>query len=611
MIKLRNENYENTFYLFIIICAGFFLRLYKLDFQSLWVDELHTLIECNPEISWYDTTTAVLTLECKSPLYFYLIKIICSVFGYTSLIARLVSVIAGTAGIYAMYLLGKEIFDKRIGLIASALICVNYFHIYYSQEARGYTLYFLFTVLSFLFFIKTLKTLTKKNAILYGVTTLLSLHFHPFAILVIIAQGLLTLIFFLSEENKIKMTLFKRFFLGYLIIIIGFAPLITNVLTTVSSITESWIPKPTQGYFVDYFYEFFGYSELLKPVLLTIIICYLANAFISKDETNKYSGISFSFMLISVSLVTVFLIPYLYSILRIPVVVSRYLINILPLFLLMISTGIGMMQNKFVRGSILFIFVIISLLDLFIIKDYYNVPTKTQFRELAEYVKLNSDKPYLILTEKTPWQQSYYMNLFEIKSELKQVKKEAFVDSLITSYQSSVFWLIGAHGDERLTPQKEKLLETRFLLAKSRDFLDAWARLYIPIDNGGNSTKLNYNNFRVEDTNVILGDSVITLWEENLRISKPVALSPGNYTIRILSNGTPYKKVFPHLNVYINDSLIGNYFTGPTFESSPAFHFKKSNTDSILVKIKMDNDENAGGKEDRNGFIKTIYLIKD
>ncbi len=41
----------NNFFLFLILILASFLRLFNADFQSLWDDEIVTMIESNPNIS--------------------------------------------------------------------------------------------------------------------------------------------------------------------------------------------------------------------------------------------------------------------------------------------------------------------------------------------------------------------------------------------------------------------------------------------------------------------------------------------------------------------------------------------------------------------------------
>ena len=61
---------------------------------------------------------------------------------------RLPSIIAGTLAIPALYLLGRELYDRRTGLVAAAFGAASPLLIWYSQEARMYAFVELFGLLA-------------------------------------------------------------------------------------------------------------------------------------------------------------------------------------------------------------------------------------------------------------------------------------------------------------------------------------------------------------------------------------------------------------------------------------------------------------------------------
>ena len=180
-IEAFNKNYVFIF-LFLILALSVFLRLYKLDFKSLWIDELYTIVPANP-----NNDLESIVRYCKSdqpPLFFFLLHYWFKIFPYSPFFGRLLSVVIGVLGVAAMYFLGAEIKNRETGLYASALSAINYFHIYYSQECRFYSLLFLLTVVSFIFFLRSLKYKTKKNYLLYVLSTIGLLYTQYFGIIV-------------------------------------------------------------------------------------------------------------------------------------------------------------------------------------------------------------------------------------------------------------------------------------------------------------------------------------------------------------------------------------------------------------------------------------------
>ena len=128
------------------------LRVYHVDFQSMWLDELYTMAVTNPDLTWSQFHKEIVSRESFPFLYFIIVKGFYVAFGYSSLVARMVSVLAGILGVYAVYLLGKKIHTKQVGLFASLFVAVSNYHIYISQDARAYSLYFLFLCIPYMYY---------------------------------------------------------------------------------------------------------------------------------------------------------------------------------------------------------------------------------------------------------------------------------------------------------------------------------------------------------------------------------------------------------------------------------------------------------------------------
>ena len=91
----------------------------------------------------------------QSPLYFYLVDIGYRFFGVTVLTSRLPNIIFGSLIVFITFLLGKEIFNRRTGLIAAFLSGLSAFNIFYNIEMDIIATFF--TLLSLYFFIKGLR----------------------------------------------------------------------------------------------------------------------------------------------------------------------------------------------------------------------------------------------------------------------------------------------------------------------------------------------------------------------------------------------------------------------------------------------------------------------
>ena len=115
MRKLLKVINQNGILIGLLIVATF-LRFYKLDFQSLWLDEIYTMNISNPDFSLKKFHSEMLLREGFPYLYYILVKISYFFFGYEPYVARAVSAVAGIASVYVIYRLGKELGNKKIGL---------------------------------------------------------------------------------------------------------------------------------------------------------------------------------------------------------------------------------------------------------------------------------------------------------------------------------------------------------------------------------------------------------------------------------------------------------------------------------------------------------------
>jgi uncharacterized membrane protein len=199
-ISFFNSKFSGYLFFFGILAVGIFLRLYKLDFKSMWLDELYSIVPVNP-----DNSVSFIVNHCKAdqpPFYFLLLHYWFKLTPYTSISGRLLSSILGIFGIIAIYFLGKEINNQRTGLFASFLTAINFYHIYYSQELRFYSLLFLLTVLSFHFFIRSIKKQDLASYALYTLSTIALLYTQYFGMLVFAIQGAIFVIYVIFTGRR-------------------------------------------------------------------------------------------------------------------------------------------------------------------------------------------------------------------------------------------------------------------------------------------------------------------------------------------------------------------------------------------------------------------------
>ena len=106
--------------------------------------------------------------------------------GTSEFSVRLLSVLFGTASVFIIYLLGAHIFNKKVGIYSALLVAFSPLHIYFSQEARTYSLFFALTLLSMYFYSKLNKVTSKWIISGYLISTVFLIYSHLYALLIVL-----------------------------------------------------------------------------------------------------------------------------------------------------------------------------------------------------------------------------------------------------------------------------------------------------------------------------------------------------------------------------------------------------------------------------------------
>ena len=180
---------------------GAILRFYNLGYNSLWLDEASTLtfaVKSIPDI-WQATTAG----EFNPPL-FYWTEHIMLIFGNSEVVLRFIPALLGVLTIPLIYLVGKEFMDRNTGIIAAAAFAFSPFLVFYSQEARAYSMMLFFVTFSMVFYFRALKNNDIRDWALFGILSALAFWSHFYAMVII---GALVLYALYELYPKIKSNL--------------------------------------------------------------------------------------------------------------------------------------------------------------------------------------------------------------------------------------------------------------------------------------------------------------------------------------------------------------------------------------------------------------------
>lgn len=142
---------KNNVILLLILFLSLVIRLISLN-QSLWLDEaINVFYAKSNDFVWFVTKYPMGDFHPAG--WFATLWVWGNIFGWSETSVRMPSVIFGILTVLFTYLIGKELFSKKIGLVGALLLSLAPLHIYYSQEARMYSLSALAVTFSFYSFI--------------------------------------------------------------------------------------------------------------------------------------------------------------------------------------------------------------------------------------------------------------------------------------------------------------------------------------------------------------------------------------------------------------------------------------------------------------------------
>lgn len=120
---------------FIVLALGVLIRLYGLDRQSLWLDELYSVQSSRS----LESLRYFYTWDLHPPLYSLALWAWMSVAGTSEWVVRLPSALSGCAMLFVIWFLGRERLGATVALAFLGLAAFSSRAIYFSQEARSYS----------------------------------------------------------------------------------------------------------------------------------------------------------------------------------------------------------------------------------------------------------------------------------------------------------------------------------------------------------------------------------------------------------------------------------------------------------------------------------------
>ncbi len=460
-----------------VILLGITLRLYDLGAESFWVDEV-TMVRVaggSPQSIFAAAQGG------RPPVYVLAAHYWLQAFGTTEGAARALSALFGCISLPLMYLVGRRLFGREVGLISTLLMAVSEFQIYVSQDLRYYSLFLLFALLSYLFLVRALERSRHLDLALYAGASALMFYTHTYGIFVLAAQGLYLAVRWRELSRTLVGWLMTLAFLA-LAVAPGLLLAFGQTAAGEANVLQ-WIPDPGPRQLLASLWKYLFPARAL-PDWPTVAagIAFLAAATVPnalqlgrgrwlsavKGLPNVAAELrsrrANELLLVGLWFLFPILLPFALSKVFGPLYVHRYTIAAAPAFYLLLALGINAARRAVPLPASLGLVAILIAPGL---AEYYATDVKEQWREAAGYVQANSQASDVIVFApgengalRRTFNWYYGADLPQCDLPTRPADDEALADAIAQCTASAQrYWLVLRGTPERLQPFKSYILD--------------------------------------------------------------------------------------------------------------------------------------------------------
>jgi uncharacterized membrane protein len=485
------KSYKTLYFLIFLIIAGCASRFFWLGRESLWLDEAVSLNIANKIRFLHFNGLFFSKWEDPHPFFYYfLLYLWTKLFGISEVALRSMSAVLGVLLITSIYYVGSRAISKKVGAIASVLLLVNPVALYYSQEARMYTLVPLLILFSTFYFYRLLTKPDKKNITLYiMISSTLMYTDYLGALLLLMHVSFSLWKFFQTREKRI----FRILIFAYIAIFFLYIPWLPNVLQNLNWGMIAWMNSPSalegvtvtlklmgvQFMHVENIKESINFLDVKVFTKMMLILSYISlyvwailvlivGLIISLKEKT-------SFKTLVAMLCFVPLVKFLISISIIPIFNLRQASVYFPEMGLTMASGLiamaSFIQRRFkaftTRPVWIWLLYPLLIINLVCTSAVYTVDTKENWRQIAmDMETISGNKPIGIYKEymAEPFLYYYHGSARVIRIRDKDLSK------LGLSVDSDEFILILSHVNPTYVLPT---IQRNFLIRKVHQYLGA------------------------------------------------------------------------------------------------------------------------------------------
>ena len=350
--KVETLSTVRVLFLFFLTAAGLAARLFCLTCKPFWFDETFS-VEVG-RVSWPNFLHLLWWREANMSLYYLLLRIWLH-FGDSPFMIRSLSAVIAAATVPVIYWLGSMLFNRRVALIAAALLAFNGYDVRYAQEARSYSLFVLLATLSSGFLIAFLKKPTANRRVVYVLCSILAVYAHFYALLLIAAHWLAFRWRGTSaSEDESTQSAEREMKSAWIAIGIAVLPLLIFVTKTGAGPIR-WIHRPGlldlvmfSVYFTD------GRPLIYFAACLVTLFPFQRNLLERAHDWEKWR-VHFLFVWLLFPVVLTVLLSFAR-----PVFLPRYMIFCIPALILLVAAGLASIGPNWLSAALAGLVVVLS-----------------------------------------------------------------------------------------------------------------------------------------------------------------------------------------------------------------------------------------------------------
>jgi len=442
----------------LALAAG--LRAYRIGFKSLWYDEAWSITLALKGLgeAWREMGGQV-----YPPLHQLLLHFWLGVFGPSEAAARSLSALFGVLSVWAAYRVVRRMAGPGTALTAAMLLAIAPFHVEFSQEARGYSLLVLLSLLSFDFLLGWFRKKGWASALGYVLATGLALYTHPYAFLIPAAQAPVWAFHIMEQRRSWRSELAWWAVLTAGVALV-FVPILPTFLRAAEGVSRGfWIQRPVLGDVWRTVSDFAGRSRWSLASLGVTVLIGVAAMIAYEGEHRFRAKIYLAWWWLPI------LAAFAFSSLAFSVYQAKYLIFAsIPLYI-MAAEGIARLEHRWLKLLALGLVLASSVQPL---AAYYRRPKIEEWRGLAEHIREKAGKNDLILVYEENVYDDMTRPLDYYLSDTGRVRAiEGVSDVRSARAGGRNIWLVVTHvGEPDSVASIRKRLELRNRIVDTRQF---------------------------------------------------------------------------------------------------------------------------------------------